>query len=157
MDARGLPTETRVIKDDRTRLDNFVKQVWSEDGRKLEVGVFDDGSVNLEGEKLIDVAMWLHEGTKTIPSRPFITSWFERNELQLDRWFERASELLIEGRQTWKQNLNWIGLQCVQGILKDIQNRIYEANAPSTAKKKGFDYPLLEHGNLIAAIRSKVE
>lgn len=99
------------------------------------------------------VAYWNEYGTATIPSRPFFRNTIAEKQ---DEWAESSANILKSVDGDVKQALALIGEGVKGDIVETIQNFREPENAPSTVKKKGFNKPLIDTGDLWRAIQSEV-
>lgn len=125
-------------------------KTWSD--KSIHVGVFsEDGGA--DGVSTAEVAMIQEFGTSTIPSRPFISDSFYESDTVVP--YMLSDFLLV-------QNFNPL-LKDIGKMLKDMmEDRLmkspayYQANAPMTISIKGFDHPLIHHGNMFNDIDYKI-
>jgi hypothetical protein len=120
-------------------------------GIQADAGKGDDGKVDI-----LDYAIINEYGTETIPSRPFMRDFFEKNQPALRAAMDRAVSLVDEGKPVGTVLAQMGGL--VEGQQKaHIQNSKSWAapNAPATIarKRNKADKPLVDHGLLVGAIR----
>ena len=104
------------------------------------------------GESVAQVAYWNEYGTATIPARPFFRNTIAEKQ---GEWADKAAELLKQSDDT-NHALALIGEGVKGDIVETIQNFREPENAPSTVKRKGFDKPLVDTGDLWRAIQSEV-
>ena len=104
------------------------------------------------GESVAQVAYWNEYGTATIPARPFFRNTIAEGQ---GEWADKAAELLKQSDDT-NHALALIGEGVKGDIVETIQNFREPENAPSTVKRKGFDKPLVDTGDLWRAIQSEV-
>ena len=111
---------------------------------------------------LIEVAVWNHFGTMSadgsehIPSRPFITGWFDENEGKLREMLTALMRRSVKGELTRQQVLDQMGAYCVGSIQKRIADGWMPENAQSTIDRKGSSTPLINKGQLRGAISYEV-
>lgn len=105
-----------------------------------------------DGESVAQVAYWNEYGTATIPARPFFRNTIAEKQ---GEWADKAAELLKQSDDT-NHALALIGEGVKGDIVETIQNFREPENAPSTVKRKGFDKPLVDTGDLWRAIQSEV-
>lgn len=104
------------------------------------------------GESVAQVAYWNEYGTATIPARPFFRNTIAEKQ---GEWADKAAELLKQSDDT-NHALALIGEGVKGDIVETIQNFTEPPNADSTVKRKGFDKPLVDTGDLWRAIQSEV-
>lgn len=105
-----------------------------------------------DGASVAEVAAWNHEGTSTIPARPFLTLDPGVVKAKL-KW---VSEQFFAGKGTNAEALEHLGKWAVSQVKKKINDGVPPPNAPATIAKKGFDHPLIETRKLLRSITSKV-
>jgi hypothetical protein len=121
-------------------------------GIHAEEGGAGDGS-----SSVIQVAEWAEFGTSRQPARPFVSSWAD----------ERGDKALAEIRDAIGEAVHRGSSPAIavdrlaQKFAGEIQSRIADGipppNAPSTVAQKGSSTPLINTGQLRAAIRGKLE
>lgn len=99
------------------------------------------------------VAYWNEYGTATIPARPFFRNTIAEKQ---DEWADNAASRLQQADGDVGKALALIGEDVKDDIVETIQNFREPENAPSTVKKKGFNKPLIDTGDLWQAIQSEV-
>lgn len=87
-----------------------------------------------------------------IPARPFVGGTAKQQRNNLIAWMRQAAVAVISGKQSPDRALDQVGVHLENAIKDAISNDQFVANAPSTISHKGFDYPLLESGEMIRAI-----
>lgn len=98
-------------------------------------------------------AYWNEYGTATIPARPFFRNTIAEKQ---DEWADNAASRLQQADGDVGMALALIGDDVKGDIVETIQNFGEPENAPSTVKKKGFNKPLIDTGDLWRAIQSEV-
>lgn len=120
-------------------------------GGTVRVGIIESQTYP-DGESVAQVAYWNEYGTATIPARPFFRNTIAEKQ---GEWADKAAELLKQSDDT-NHALALIGEGVKGDIVETIQNFREPENAPSTVKKKGFNKPLIDTGDLWRAIQSEV-
>ena len=105
------------------------------------------------GESVAQVAYWNEYGTATIPARPFFRNTIAEKQ---DEWADKAASILQHTDGDVGRALALIGEGVKGDIVEAIQNFAEPPNADSTVKRKGFDKPLVDTGDLWRAIQSEV-
>lgn len=105
---------------------------------------------------IIQRAAWNEFGTKRIPARPFMRISTESNRRKYELNFIRDARRLSVGATTIRQVLDEAGREAAQDMKKTIDNFVPPRNAASTVRKKGFDHPLIETGEMKDAITYKL-
>lgn len=139
---RGLAVHTRLAK--------------SIHGRGVKFGIQGDaGKDPGSGVDLIDIAVWNELGTETIPARPAMRDFAEKNGEVLGQAMERMAVAVEGGSLTADQALDQLGTFAEKHQKAHIRNSKKWAtpNAKSTVAKKGSDVPLIDDGLLVNAVR----
>lgn len=118
--------------------DEMVKTLFKEikkeiAGYSVEAGIIND-------EKNATKALYNEFGTEKIPERPFIRRGFDN------------IETIVKNANTPSE----VGKQMVWNMRKAIFRSEYPRNAQSTIDKKGFDFPLIEHEDMLNNLTYKV-
>lgn len=106
------------------------------------------------GEKFSDVLAWNHYGTDTIPPRPVLRIAAERlsQKFVKERMKAYMTNVLRNPRDAKRLEtvlLQDLGRQAVAEAKRIIDSGgELQHNAPATVRKKGFDKPLFESGEL---------
>lgn len=113
------------------------------------------------GEKFSDVLAWNHYGSETIPPRPVWRVAAENilnspeMKKHLKAYFKNVMTYAARGRVNDLKDietkmLTALGKQIAAEAKRIIENNdgSLQHNAPATVKKKGFDKPLYETGQL---------
>ncbi|MGL4898009.1 MAG: HK97-gp10 family putative phage morphogenesis protein [Cetobacterium sp.] len=113
--------------------DKINKQIKVSGG--VHIG-FNPNSIYPNGTPVELVALFLEFGTKNMPPRPFMRNTIRKNK---KKW----SNLLRNSK-----NFDIVGKQIINDIKTSIINGNFEPLKPSTIKKKGNSYPLIDTGTL---------
>lgn len=90
-----------------------------------------------------------------IPARSFIRAWFDENEARIQAVFlNRISKL---GPDKWHEALEQTALWIQSDIQRRIRRGIGPKLADSTAARKKSTKPLIDTGQLLAAILAKLD
>lgn len=121
------------------------------------------------GEKFSDILAFNHFGTETIPPRPVLRIAAENilsspeMKKHLQAYFKNVIEYARRGRiedlkTIETKMLTALGQQVAAEAKRIIERNSGELqhNAPATVKKKGFDKPLFEGGEMIKKISYEV-
>ncbi|CAN7374804.1 hypothetical protein LJR220_003340 [Bradyrhizobium sp. LjRoot220] len=119
----------------------------------LRVG-FLEGATAPNGDSIPLRAALNEFGTGTIPPRPFFRNMVAEKS---DEWPEGIAEALKANDYDATAALSLAG----EGIKGQLQQSIKDTNSPplaaSTVKRKGFDKPLIEHGDMLNAVDYEVK
>lgn len=97
-------------------------------------------------------------GTGTAPPRAFIRQWFDFHFLALAKALKAAAEDVVSGKYVdLTAALRDLGLTLSDDMRQYLLSKPFTPNAPYTVKKKGFDFPLVETGGLVDALRAEVD
>lgn len=142
-----------VTKSSSKGLDDYVRQVNALDGHGVKVGIQSDAGTH-EGTSILDIAIYNEFGTETIPARPFIRDFAEKNARVLGAAMDRIATKIERGA-TVDAGLAQLGEFAQQNQQAHVRASKSWAvpNASSTIKRKGSDVPLIDDGVLVNAIR----
>lgn len=142
-----------VTKSSSKGLDAYVRQVNALDGHGVKVGIQSDAGTH-EGTSILDIAIYNEFGTETIPARPFIRDFAEKNARVLGAAMDRIANKIERGA-TVDAGLAQLGEFAQQNQQAHVRASKSWAvpNASSTIKRKGSDVPLIDDGVLVNAIR----
>ena len=122
----------------------------------VKVGIVEGYNISEDGANIAEYAAYNEEGTENIPSRPFIRSWVDNNQEQINRFMTSAFNSVVSGKSTAKDAVKRIGEFAQSGIKKNIVKGGFEPNAESTIRKKGSSKPLIDTGTMRDSIRYRV-
>lgn len=138
----------------RSALRNAVSKAA---GGTVRVGILETQTYPTKDGKgdvsVAQVAYWNEYGTANIPARPFFRNTIAEKQ---DEWADNAASILQHADGDVGKALALIGEGVKGDIVEAIQNFREPENAPSTVKKKGFNKPLIDTGDLWRAIQSEV-
>jgi len=153
------------VSDDRKAFDRITKELALLQDSYVLVG-FQEGSVThaqnkdqrtkKPGLSMPEIAAANEFGTDDIPARPFMRTSYDDNKAQIDRVITKEYDKIVDGQSTVKRSLGLIGLFMVDLIQQKIRAITTPPNAPSTIKKKKSSKPLIDFGQMISAVTSKV-
>ncbi len=118
-----------------------------------------DGALELPRAALsvAEVGSFHEFGTRSIPQRSFIRAWFDERQPELNELVRSQLRLAFGGRVTAEQAGERIALKAEASVKRRIRDRIAPPLAAETIRRKGSSVPLIDTGQLRAAIRGKVE
>ena len=122
----------------------------------VKVGIVEGSGKAENGINIAEYAAYNEEGTKNIPSRPFIRSWVDNHKEQIDKMLTSAFNHVLSGKWTAEEAMKRIGEFAQAGIKKNIIDGKFEPNSPKTIAKKGSSKPLIDTGTLRNSIRYEV-
>ena len=136
-------------------IDKVLENVMELGGKQVKVGI-QAGSGSHDGVDILDIAIYNHFGTRNIPSRPFISDCFDKNQGQISEAKKRIVYRVMDGMPA-SAGLAQLG-QWYQDVLKGhIRNGGWVPNAPATVKRKGSSRPLIDTGQLVNSVRWEIE
>lgn len=114
------------------------------------------------GEKLVDIAIWNHEGTYHIPPRPFLNLTIKAHKEKWGRSLEEGYDKILKGESSVFKELAKVGSIAREDIKLMIESNISPENAPATKLKKtgsktGKTHTLIDKGNLIDSVDYKIK
>lgn len=124
-------------------------------GQGIKVGIqADAGKDPHSGVDLLDIAIFNELGTETIPARPFVRDFFDKNRKVLATAMERQAEAVGNGASPTTA-MDTLGLWVEKHLKAHVQQspRWAVPNAPSTIARKGSSTPLIDDGVMLGAIR----
>lgn len=108
------------------------------------------------GESIAQIAIYNEFGTDKIPARPFMSTTYAENYAKVNRIVGKEYDKIIEGKSTVYKSLSALGVY-YEGLVKQKIRQIrLPPNAPSTIKAKGSSKPLIDFGQMIAAVTYEV-
>ena len=105
---------------------------------------------------VIDIAVWNHFGTRTIPARPFLDNAMRDNRAKYRRLMRASAERMLRGETAIGPALDILGSVAKADVQGEIRALRDPANAPSTIKAKGSSNPLVDTGRLTQAVTYEV-
>lgn len=96
------------------------------------------------------------KATIVIPPRPFMRGAYANIKQKMPEVQKKIASQLMAGKIKPEQALKQIGLFMEGEIVLSIKNGGWVKNAPSTAKRKGFNTPLIHTGHMWQSVVSKV-
>lgn len=125
-------------------------------GRGVKFGIQANAGKDPEtGADLLDIAIFNEFGTETVPPRPFMRDFVEKNEEALGTAMDRLASAVQEGRIGADAGLDQLGAFVEKHQKAHVQQskKWAKRNAESTIAKKGSDVPLIDDGLMVNAIR----
>lgn len=127
--------------------------------QEITVGLHSDSGIYTKGKhhmSLVDVYMInaLGSSKRNIPPRPFMNITMDENREAINGlMIDAARKMINEGAP----QLQTVGA----AVRKMMYDTVYNMdkltpNAPSTINKKGFDWPMVETGQMIEALAYKL-
>jgi hypothetical protein len=123
----------------------------------VRIGVAAGAQYSKGGPSVADVAMWNHEGTGTIPARPFLAVPLDPHTPELRAYVERIKNKVLVRPDLRNALLAALGEWCRNRVIAAINAGFPPPNAPSTIARKGSDTPLVDSGIMRNSIIYVVE
>ena len=131
--------------------DNIIRQALKLDGKGVKVGIR-RGKGSHDGTDMLDIAVYNHFGTSTIPARPFISDCVEKNAGQIQEAQKRLVYRVYQGGLSADGALAQLGAWYVNVQKGHILHGGWTPNAPATIKRKGSNKPLVDTGQLVNTV-----
>lgn len=132
-------------------LDNIIRQALKLDGKGVKVGIR-RGKGSHDGTDMLDISVYNHFGTSTIPARPFISDCAEKNAGQIQEAQKRLVYRVCQGGLSADGALAELGAWYVNVQKGHILHGGWTPNAPATVKRKGSNKPLVDTGQLVNTV-----
>ncbi|WP_435952737.1 hypothetical protein [Dryocola sp. BD626] len=97
-------------------------------------------------------ATWNEFGTRTIPSRPFMRTYFDASKARLEKFATNGISQVLVGKATFPQFINAAGVYMVDGVKKSINTGAWLPNSPITVSLKGSSKPLIDTGVMLNSV-----
>lgn len=94
--------------------------------------------------------------SRRVPPRPFMSTSFDENKANINKAIDNQYKKIIDGQTTVQKALGLIGLYMIDLIQKKILEIRTPANSTRTILAKKSDKPLIDFGQMLAAVASKV-
>lgn len=130
--------------------------------KKVKVG-FPVGEADSDN---INKAVWNEFGTQggasgggwggPIPERPFLRSAMRDNRDKYRNGMKTSAKKLLLGQTSLQTALSKLGILAQGDVQESISTWVSPPNAPSTIAQKGSSQPLVESGELRAAVTYKI-
>lgn len=131
--------------------DKIIQQALKLDGKGVKVGIR-RGKGSHEGTDMLDIAVYNHFGTATIPARPFVSDCAEKNAGQIQEAQKRLVYRVYQGGLSADGALAELGAWYVNVQKGHILHGGWTPNAPATVKRKGSNRPLVDTGQLVNTV-----
>ena len=131
--------------------DNIIQQALKLDGKGVKVGIR-RGKGSHDGTDMLDIAVYNHFGTATIPARPFVSDCAEKNAGQIQEAQKRLVYRVYQGSLSADGALAELGAWYVNVQKGHILHGGWTPNAPATVKRKGSNKPLVDTGQLVNTV-----
>lgn len=126
----------------------------------VTVGIDEEEGSEPEGDSGATVAevAAMHELGLGQEQRSFVRAYVDENEAQLASDLSHVGVAFLNGKEPdIEQGLERFGAKAAAGMRGRITGGELPANDPETVEQKGSSTPLIDEGNLVAAITHKVQ
>ena len=120
--------------------DKIIQHALKLDGKGVKVGIR-RGKGSHDGTDMLDIAVYNHFGTSTIPARPFISDCAEKNAGQIQEAQKRLVYRVYQGSLSADGALAQLGAWYVNVQKGHIAHGSWFPNAESTKKRKKMKRP----------------
>lgn len=144
-----------------------MARINSLDGVEVTVGIQGTSATTASGEaspaELVEIAVANHDGTETIPPRPFLEEALERHGRKWVKGLDKAVRLMARDDRTGAMGtLQILGVVMVGDVEATLREGPWVPNTDATARAKrsagsAEAQPLIDAGQLVNSIRSQVE
>lgn len=124
---------------------------------RVSVGVQADAGASEDGTLISEYAGYNEFGTKRIPSRPFMRTAFDSNVGDLNSTIEKLTTLVQDGKIDPDRAAGLLGEKHQGQVQAQILSNMPPPNSPATIERKGSSRTLVDKGNMVQAIRWKIE
>ncbi len=140
----------------------MVRRVAAMAGKKaVKIGLMGKAAQRKESGAVdnIQVGIFNEFGTSDgrVPERSFLRSTFDEKRPDYERLKEKLAGKIIDGAMEVDQALGLLGLKVQADVRAKIKAHIPPPNAPATIAAKKSSTPLVDTGQLVAAIQFAVE
>lgn len=108
--------------------------------------------VGFADEKNAKKAKFNELGTKDIPERPFMRTAFDRNMKKYNAMSRRSLASIASGQRTLERFEDVIAQEMSDDLVESIKTWRTPPNTTATAREKGFNDPLVNTGEMQAAV-----
>jgi hypothetical protein len=106
--------------------------------------------------KVIEYAVYNHEGTVHIPRRPFITVAMFKGRGQIRNDMRKIAKSVVEGKAMLPVQMEKLGLKGAGLIQDQISSNMPPPNKPSTIRQKGSSGTLIDTGRMRQSVTHEV-
>lgn len=118
----------------------------------------DDGAFESPSAVTVgDVATWMEFGTRTVPARSFVRSWFDENQSFITETLQKQFAAVAAGKRDAETAAERCALAFEGSVKQRISRGIPPPLAPATIARKGSSKQLIDTGQLRNAVRGKAE
>lgn len=124
--------------------------------KTVKVGIQADAGEYPDGTKVIDVAIWNHFGTSSIPARPFLTAAVRRYREEIKATMSTLAAAVSRGEILPEVAHMKAGLAMTNYIRQTMREGPWTPLSPETIKRKGHSRPLFDQHILVNKIRPEI-
>ena len=143
-----MAVEIRLIDRGAARI---LAQAAGLDGAGVKVGIR-RGQGAHDGTDMLDIAVYNHFGTSTIPARPFVSDCAEKNAEQVQEAQRRLTYRVLQGSLNADDALSQLGTWYTGVQKRHILHGGWTPNAPAAVRRKGSSRPLVDTGQLVNTV-----
>ena len=99
-------------------------------------------------QDIVDIAIFNHYGTETIPERPFLSNAISANNARYRRIMRDQAAGVMSGANAIGDVMTKLGLLAQGHVQQEIVDLRDPPNAPSTIKQKKSSNPLIDTGEM---------
>lgn len=126
------------------------------EGVTIAAGILDASAADDDGTPLASIAFWNEYGTVNAPARPWMRHAFAENRGKWTRMAGKIVKARGSGGGDGFVEMDKLAEAVVEGLRDSLLNGPWARNAESTIKRKGFDKPLWETGDLHDSMSAEV-
>ena len=139
---------------------NIVQHVRHLGELVLEAGIVGSDATDPHGDSGLtngEIGALLEFGTRDghVPAYHWLRGSLRQQDY-LIRWLAEATRSVVAGSSSPEAALGLVGQRLVHTIKDNISDGLSPDNAPATVAKKGFNFPLVDTGELVRHISSLV-
>jgi hypothetical protein len=140
----------------RNYLTKIAHQFNQVKGKTLRVGFLPSAPhyqrTGLPTAYIASVQEW-GDPSHNIPARPFFRTCIKENQKS---WSKTAADYLKANNNDVEETFRDMGATITGQLINSIVNGQWVPNAPATVRRKGFQKPLIESGQLVNAISYEI-
>lgn len=124
----------------------------------VKAGIF-GGATTIDGQSIVEYAIYNEFGTSRIPARPFMRQTVEKNKAQ---WLATLEEALRRNPADAEGAMYILGETMRADIANEIEHGSFRPNSPKTVTAKARkgkvdpDHPLIDTGQMLQAVAYEV-
>lgn len=145
------------IHDDRSGWDKVKGASKALDALKIQAGIFREAGSPPEGPELpVAAVLFFHEYGHGVPERSVIREGVRVRVRMIEEAYAKHTANVLAGKIGAIQAAGQIGELVAELFRKRIRDRIPPPLDPATIRRKGSTMPLIDTGQLIQSLTSRV-